>query len=173
MREQKEVGGELMHKFRLWIKKRGGRVLILFVFFLVISLYTENHLRKYMVIERENFFLKHKQKKMIDYVSLLENQSRVLIKQNETCFNDTNREALEIIVSAIHLRMLLIKTSENGHVELSMYHCDAVRQRMEGLILTLVNHKKFTIKQKQYIMEIIKFEAVFFTRLCAKALDKI
>ena len=162
-----------MHKLRLWIKKRGLRVFTLFVFFLVISLFTERHLRKYMAIERENYFLKQEHKKIISYVSLLEKQSHTLIKQNETCFNDTNREALEIIASAIHLRMLLIKTSQNGRVELNMYHCNAVRQRMEGLITEILQNKKFTKQQKKYLYEIVKFEARFFTNLCTKALDKI
>ena len=162
-----------MHKFRLWIKKRGLRVVTLFVFFMVISLFAEQHLRKYMGIEREIFFLKTEHDKVLSYVSMLEKQSRVLMKQNQTCFNDTNREALEIIASAIHLRMLLIRTSESGKVELTVQHCDAVRQRIEGLISTIAAHKKFTIRQKQYLIEIIKFEAAFFSGLCSKALDKI
>tara|TARA_R110002020_G_scaffold318516_1_gene534172 strand:+ start:782 stop:1270 length:489 start_codon:yes stop_codon:yes gene_type:complete len=162
-----------MHKLRLWIKKRGLRVVTLFVFFIVVSLVTEKHIRKYVAIERENFFLKQEQTKIISYVSLLEKQSHTLIKQNETCFNDSNREALEVIASAIHLRMLLIKTSQNGRVELNMYHCHAVRQRMEGLITTILQHEKFTKKQKMYLLEIVNFEGKFFANLCAKALDKI
>tara|TARA_R110002020_G_scaffold194423_1_gene395262 strand:+ start:511 stop:999 length:489 start_codon:yes stop_codon:yes gene_type:complete len=162
-----------MHKLRLWIKKRSLRVFTLFIFFLVISLATEKHLRKYVAIERENFFLRKEQTKILSYVSLLEKQSHTLIKQNETCFKDSNREALEIIASAIHLRMLLIKTSQQGRVELNMYHCDAVRQRMEGLVSTILQHQKFTKKQKMYLLEIVSFEGKFFANLCAKALDKI
>mgnify|MGYP003678532239 FL=1 len=86
-----------MHKLRLWIKGRGERVLILFVFFLTVSLVSERYLRKYVAIEQENISLKSDQKKMMGYISLLEKQSHILIKQNQACFTRTNRKALDKI----------------------------------------------------------------------------
>ena len=92
--------------------------------------------------------------------------------ERENFFLKTEHDKVLNYVS-IHLRMLLIRTSESGKVELTVQHCDAVRQRIEGLISTIAAHKKFTIRQKQYLIEIIKFEAAFFSGLCSKALDKI
>jgi hypothetical protein len=162
-----------MHKLRLWIKGRGERVLILFVFFLTVSLVSERYLRKYVAIEQENISLKSDQNKMMGYISLLEKQSHTLIKQNQACFNDTNREGLEIIASVVHLRMSLIKTLQTGHTIFNVNHCEAVRKRIEEIVTTINTHQEFTAKQKHYLMDIVGLEATFFMRVCAKALDKI